>query len=77
MRIYGPWIARAGVGYGYHTVCWQTTDGKWYRNTAYSLQGIDLSAGVQLHWKGFVTSLEAVTTQFHDVELKIGLGYAF
>lgn len=77
MRIYGPWIARVGVGYGNHTVCWQTTDGAWYRNTPYSLQGIDLSAGVQLHWKGFVTSLEAVTTQFHNVELKIGLGYAF
>lgn len=77
MRLHGPWIARVGVGYGNHTVCWQTTDDAWYRNTAYSLQGIDLSAGVQLHWKGFVTSLDAVTTQFQDVELKIGLGYAF
>lgn len=77
MRIQGPWMARIGLGYGNHTVCWQTTDSDWYRNTAYSLQGIDLSAGVQMHLKGFAMSLEAVTTQFQDVELKIGLGYAF
>ena len=77
MRLQGPWIARVGLGYGNRTVCWQTTDGQWLRNTAYSLQGIDLSAGIQLHLKGFVMTLEAVTTQFQNVEAKIGLGYAF
>ena len=54
-----------------------TTDGQWLRNTAYSIQGLDLSVGVQLHLKGFVISAEAVTTQFKTVEAKIGLGYAF
>lgn len=77
MRIKGPWIARIGLGYGNRTLCWTTTDGQSLRNTAYSLQGIDLSAGVQLHLKGFVLSLEAVTTQFKNIEAKIGLGYAF
>lgn len=77
MRIKGPWIARVGIGYGNRTLCWRTTDGEWYRNTAYSLQGVDLSAGVQLHLHGFVMSLEAVTTQFQNIELKTGLGYAF
>lgn len=77
MRIHGPWIARVGLGYGNHTLRWQTTDGEWYRNTAYSVQGLDLSAGVQLHLKGFAVSLETVTTQFRNVELKLGLGYAF
>ena len=77
MRIVGPLCARVGLGYGNRTLLWQTTDGEWYRNKDYSLQGIDLSAGVQLHLKGFVMSLEAVTTQFQNVETKIGLGYAF
>lgn len=77
MRIQGPWMVRVGVGYGNRTVCWQTTDGQWLRNTAYSLQGLDFSAGLQWHLKGFAVSLEAVTTQFKNVEAKIGLGYAF
>ncbi len=77
MRIKGPWMARVGVGYGNRALLWQTTDGQWLRNTAYSLQGIDFSAGLQLHLKGFAMSLEAVTTQFQNVEAKIGLGYAF
>lgn len=77
VRIKGPWIVRVGIGYGNRTLRWKTTDGAWYRNTAYSLQGVDLSAGVQLHLRGFAMSLEAVTTQFHNVEAKIGLGYAF
>lgn len=77
MRISGPWMARVGLGYGNHTIRWETIDGQWLRNTAYSMQGLDLSAGVQMHHKGFAMSLEAVTTQFQDVELKIGLGYAF
>lgn len=76
-RIKGPWIARVGMGYGNRTLCWKTTDGQWLRNTDYSLRGLDLSAGVQLHLKGFAMSLEAVTTQFQNVEAKIGLGYAF
>jgi hypothetical protein len=76
-RIKGRWIVRVGLGYGNRTVRWQTTDGQWLRNTAYSFQGLDLSAGLQLHLHGFVISLEAVTTQFQNVEAKIGLGYAF
>lgn len=77
MRVTGPLVARVGIGYGNRTVRWHTMDGGWYRNTSYSRQGIDLSAGVQLHWRGLVVTAEAVTTQFQYVETKIGLGYAF
>lgn len=77
MRIKGPWIARVGIGYGNRTLCWQTVDGEWYRNTAYSVQGIDLSAGVQLNWRRLALSFEAVTTQFQQTELKLGVGVAF
>jgi hypothetical protein len=47
------------------------------RNTASSISGVDVSAGLQFHFAGFVVSAEAVTTSFQTVEAKIGLGYAF
>jgi hypothetical protein len=77
MRLRGPWIARVGVGYGNRTLRWQTTDGEWYRNTDFSQSGIDLSAGLQLHWRRMAFSLEAVTTQFKNIETKIGIGIVF
>ncbi len=77
MRVKGPLLLRAGVGYGNRTMRWKTTDNEWYRNKAFSWQGLDLSAGAQVHWHGLVVSLEAVTTQFQYVETKIGIGYAF
>ena len=77
MHVTDPLMLRVGLGYGNRTLRWQTTDNEWYRNTAFSWQGIDLSAGVQLHWHSAVVSLEAVTTQFEYVETKIGFGYAF
>lgn len=72
-----PLLARVGVGYGNRTLQWQTTDGLWYRNGDRSWQGLDLSAGLQLHFNGLVVSLEAVTTQFKYAEAKIGLGWRF
>ena len=77
MRLSGPLCARIGVGYGNRTMRWQVVDGTWNRNTGSSFEGVDLSAGLQLNLKGFVMSLEAVTTQFQTVEGKLGLGYAF
>lgn len=77
MRLKGPLYARVGVGYGVRTVRWRTVDGQWYRNTAYSQHGLDLSAGLQFHLKRFVVSAEAVTTQFQSVEAKVGVGIVF
>ena len=77
MRLSGPLCARVGVGYGNRTMRWQVVDGTWNRNTDSSFQGVDLSAGLQLNLKGFVVSLEAVTTQFQTIEGKLGLGFSF
>ena len=77
MHLTGPLYARIGVGYGNRTLRWQTESGKWMRNTAFSTAGLDVSAGLQLHFEGFVVSAEAVTTNFQTLEAKIGLGYAF
>ena len=77
MRVAGPLCIRVGAGYGNRTLLWKTLDGALYRNTDNSVSGIDLSAGIQLNLKGFVLSVEAVTTQFRTMEGKIGVGYAF
>jgi len=77
MRVAGPLCVRAGAGYGARNLCWQDADGQWYKMKGYSLQGLDLSAGLQLHLSGFVLSAEAVTTNFQTIEGKIGLGYAW
>ena len=72
-----PLYARVGIGYGNRTLRWKTESGKWMRNADFSTAGLDLSAGLQLHLKGFVVSTEAVTTNFKTLEAKIGLGYSF
>lgn len=77
MRLSGPWIARVGVGYGNRTLCWEAEDGTWLRNEGYSVRGLEVAAGVQWHWRGFVVSAEAVTTRFKNVEGKIGIGVFF
>lgn len=77
MRLSGPLCARIGVGYGNRTMRWQVADGTWNRNAGSSFEGVDLSAGLQLNLKGFVMSLEAVTTQFQTIEGKLGLGLSF
>lgn len=77
MRIAGRLYARIGLGYGVRTLRWRTVDGEWYRNTAYSHRGIDLSAGLQLHLGRFAASVEAVTTQFQSMEAKVGVGIVF
>ena len=77
MRISGSWLARVGVGYGIRTLCWEVEDGSWLRNEAFSASGLDLSAGLQLHWKGVAFSAEVVTTQFKNIEGKIGVGVVF
>lgn len=77
LRVAGPLCIRLGVGYGVRNFCWQDKNQQWYKIKGYSLQGVDVSAGMQAHLGGFVVSLEAVTTNFQTLEGKLGLGYAF
>lgn len=66
-----------GVGYGNRTLCWETEDGQWVKNTGYSTQGLDAAMGLQGKFGHFVVSLEAVTTNFKTLEAKLGLGFSF
>jgi hypothetical protein len=77
IRLAGPLCVRVGVGYGAMLFSWETTDGVYYNNKGYSLQGIDVSGGLQLNLGHFVVSTEAVSTNFKTIEGKLGLGMSF
>lgn len=77
MKVAEPLYLRAGVGYGQRAKSWYISDGRLVKMSDDSWTGVDVSLGAQLHLKGFVLSLEAVTTSFKDVEAKVGVGYAF
>ena len=72
-----PLYLRAGVGYGQRVKSWYISDGRLVKMSDDSWRGVDASVGAQLHLKGFVLSLDAVTTSFRDVEMKAGVGYSF
>ena len=76
MKVAKPLYLRAGVSYGMRVISWYTKD-NLVKMPDDSWTGVDVSLGAQLHLKGFVISLEAVTTSFKDVEGKVGVGYAF
>lgn len=75
MRLGGPVALRVGAGYGMRAKCYETNNGYWVKNTAISAQGIDVSLGLQCNFRGFIISLDGVTTGFKTFEAKIGLGY--
>ena len=77
MRLNDWMYVKAGVGFGNRSLSWKTLDDRWVRNGGYSAVGVDVSAGMMFNFKGFVLSLDAVTTNFKIFEGKIGLGYCF
>lgn len=77
MKVAEPLCFRAGVGYGQRVKSWYISDGRLVKMSSDSWTGVDVSFGAQLHLKGFVLSLDAVTTSFKDVEAKVGVGYSF
>lgn len=77
MRLNDMMYVKVGAGFGNRSLSWKTLDDRWVRNGGYSAVGVDVSAGIMFNFKGFVLSLDAVTTNFKIVEGKIGLGYSF
>lgn len=75
MKVAKPVVIKIGVGYGVRNLVYETVDGKWVRNKAESIQGLDVNLGTQLNFGGFVISLDCVTASFKEFEAKIGLGY--
>jgi hypothetical protein len=77
VKVAEPLYLRAGVGYGMRIKSWYMGDGKLVKIPDDSWMGVEACLGAQLHLKGFVLSLDAVTTSFKDVEAKVGLGFSF
>lgn len=77
VRVAGPFCLRLGAGYGARYKSWETVDGHLVKMTSDSYAGVDAMAGVQLNLKGFTLSVDAVTTNFQTLELKLGLGYCW
>ncbi len=77
MRLNDAMYLKAGLGFGNRSLSWNTLDDRWVRNGGYSAVGVDVSAGMMFNFKGFVLSLDAVTTNLKIFEGKIGLGYSF
>ncbi len=75
MKVAKPVAIKIGVGYGVRNLVYETVDGKWVRNKAESIQGLDVNLGTQLNFGRFVISLDCVTASFKEFEAKIGLGY--
>lgn len=72
------WTFQLGAGYGLRQLAWQTDSGKWIRNTAFSMQGVELTAGTSFIIYDFVLSYNAVTTtNFNTLEHRVGIGWQF
>lgn len=76
-RVARPVALRAGAGYGIDEMCYEATDGQWFRDKVNCQKGLDTSLGVQCSFGSIVVSADAVATDFNRLEAKIGVGYSF
>lgn len=77
MKVAEPLYIRSGVGYGMRVKSWYIDGDELVKINNDSWTGVDVSLGAQVHLKGFVLSLDAVTTSFKNVEIKAGVGYSW
>lgn len=76
-RVARPVALRVGVGYGIDEMCYEATDGQWFKDKVNCQRGLDTSLGVQCSFGSIVVSADAVATDFKRLEAKIGVGYSF
>ena len=77
LKVVGPLCFRLGAGYGWRTVCDGTVDGNLVKVANGSVAGIDATSGLQVNLKRLTLSLDAITTGFQTIEVKLGLGYCW
>lgn len=77
MNVSGPVYVKFGVGYGMRAKLYETNNGYWVKNSVTSAHGLDVNLGLQCNLRGFVISVDGVTTNFkvHEVKIGIGLGH--
>lgn len=77
VRIYKPICIYAGMGYGYRTLLWSTTNGDKAKVTSHSHSGLSAEAGLLFAIKKLSMSVGIITVDKNYRELKAGVGLAF
>ena len=77
VKLGGSVCFRMGAGYGVRVKCGYTNDNMLVRISQDSFTGVDATAGIQLNFKGFTVSADAVTTNMQTIEAKVGVGYCW
>lgn len=77
VRVYKPICVYAGLGYGYRTLLWSTTNGDKAKVTSHSHSGLSAEVGLLLAAKHFSMSAGITTVDKNYRELKVGIGLAF
>ena len=77
VKMGGPVYMKLGAGYGSRVKSWYTADGGLVKIADDSFEGVDATAGLLFNLKGFSMSVDAVTTNFKTLELKVGLGFCW
>ena len=74
-KIVGPVYFKAGAGYGMIIRCCETASGDYVEYMPNTYKGVDLTAGLQLNLRNLTIGIDAVTTNFQMMEIKLGIGF--
>ena len=74
-KIGGPVYFKAGAGCGMIIRCCETIAGDYVEYTPNTYKGVDLTAGLQLNLRNLTIGIDAVTTNFQMMEIKLGIGF--
>ena len=76
-RLGEPVYLKLGAGYGMRIRAAETLNGQYVKYPANTYEGIEATAGVMFRLGGLAISLDAVTTSFKMMEVKVGLGFGW
>lgn len=77
VRINEPLVLKIGAGYGMKQLLYETTDGRYVKNTDASINGIEMLFGLQCKLGRAIISLNGNTTKLQYYEARLGLGFYF
>lgn len=69
-----PLYLRAGVGYGLRIRACETIRGDYAEYTPDTYKGLELTAGLMFNMNKITLGIDAVTTNFKTLEVKLGIG---
>ena len=75
VRINEPLVLKIGAGFGMKQLLYETTDGRFVKNTDASINGVEVSLGLQCKLGRAIISLDGNTTNGQYYEARLGLGF--